>query len=895
MPTILIDRMEQSNRSANVTTSGFFYLVDSIDTNFNVTGRQTNASDPAAGSGPSAGERWIVEDVSDVSGYFTAGLPGAAEDNDIVEYDGSAWSLIVDVDNAKTNEGHLVYVEDENLFYFYNGTSWGELGGGTYTAGDGLDLSGTSFSADLKPNGGLVIDSTEIAVDLGASSITGTLAVGDGGTGLTSLATLLNSNVTPATLGLVIGTNVQAYDADLGQIAGLTRTRGDLIVGGASAWTDLGIGAANTVLTTNGTDPAWTTVTNAMLANSSVSYGGVSLSLGVTDATPAFDLIHATNYPTSSLTGNITNAQLAGGIVNAKLANSTVTVGTTSIALGASSTTLAGLTSVTVDGGAGLRLRNGDTTAGFANFYEATEDSINSVKLIGPASTTGKTITLPDTTGTVVTTGDTDTVTSTMIAPTLYSHSGTTNDGVLTRADGNGANVEANLQFDGTTLKVGSAAYGGDVDGLVISAPPPFTVNNGTIDTLTIESGGRITTNSGIRAFGTTYQLGPKGGGTTNFISNEGVKTTLSANIGTGEGASGNVATVASTDGMKVGDAVFITSVNSNADNTANGAAAGTSSEFEIASVNSVANQFTVTATNFYVAGTGPSYPISPPAPGWYGSGSWVDVLGTGNLNFRNANVNEDPSGVARDLQFDYANGSLGRDGGSLKFRSRRRRTVSGGSETTNLERLIIDKDGKTTFNPSCEATADFCVEGDTDTALLYVDASTDRVGISTPSPRHMLDVRGSYGGAATGPKAVEYTLSATDFMVFVTAHASNTYDITTPAVYAEGRIIYIVCDSGGTGTGKHQIVANSGQTILYDTTADDSVFQLSKVGQMITLIGTRTADTWVCVKTGHQPHTHTATVGTIPSNLLDHHSVGGSTAGDPGLIDDHTVTIGTT
>jgi len=57
----------------------------------------------------------------------------------------------------------------------------------TYTAGDGLDLSGTEFSTDLKSNGGLVIESTELAVDLGASSITGTLAVGDGGTGATSL------------------------------------------------------------------------------------------------------------------------------------------------------------------------------------------------------------------------------------------------------------------------------------------------------------------------------------------------------------------------------------------------------------------------------------------------------------------------------------------------------------------------------------------------------------------------------------------------------------------------------------------------------------------------------------------------------------------------------------
>ena len=55
-------------------------------------------------------------------------------------------------------------------------------------------------------------------------------------------------------------------------------------------------------------------IANSKLANSSVSYGGISVALGESDATPAFDLSDATNYPTSSLSGTITNAQLAGSI-----------------------------------------------------------------------------------------------------------------------------------------------------------------------------------------------------------------------------------------------------------------------------------------------------------------------------------------------------------------------------------------------------------------------------------------------------------------------------------------------------------------------------------------------------------------------------------------------------
>ena len=60
---------------------------------------------------------------------------------------------------------------------------------------------------------------------------------------------------------------------------GLT-TRGDLLKRGASANERLAIGSANTVLTTNGTDPAWSTITNAMLA------GSIDLTNKVTGALP---------------------------------------------------------------------------------------------------------------------------------------------------------------------------------------------------------------------------------------------------------------------------------------------------------------------------------------------------------------------------------------------------------------------------------------------------------------------------------------------------------------------------------------------------------------------------------------------------------------------------------
>ena len=84
-------------------------------------------------------------------------------------------------------------------------------------------------------------------------------------------------------------------------------------------------------------------ITNAMLAgsiavsklaSSAVSFGGVSVTLGGSDATPAFDLSDATNYPTSSLSGTITNAQLAGSIANDKLEFDGISLGGVSISLG---------------------------------------------------------------------------------------------------------------------------------------------------------------------------------------------------------------------------------------------------------------------------------------------------------------------------------------------------------------------------------------------------------------------------------------------------------------------------------------------------------------------------------------------------------------------------------
>ena len=113
-----------------------------------------------------------------------------------------------------------------------------KITGGTITGITDLAIAdggtGASTAADARTNLGLGTMATQAAssVTITGGSITGItdIAIADGGTGASNAAAARTN------LGLAIGTDVQAYDAELAAIAALAVTDSNFIVGNGTTW-----------------------------------------------------------------------------------------------------------------------------------------------------------------------------------------------------------------------------------------------------------------------------------------------------------------------------------------------------------------------------------------------------------------------------------------------------------------------------------------------------------------------------------------------------------------------------------------------------------------------------------------------------------------------------------
>ena len=369
-----------SSHAATTANLSAAYSNGSSGVGATLTNSSTQAALSIDGQTMASSERVLVKDQSTgaQNGIYTVSTVGDGSSN---------WVLTRATDfdtSTEITSGSFTFVEtgssyaDSGWVMTTDGTvtvgttslAWSQFSGaGQITAGDGMTKSGNTLNVGAGSN--LLVNADAVAMCAIVTGLTTVCATNFAGTlataaqaNVTSLGTLTALTVDSiclngATIGHTSDTDLITLADGAVTIAGDltisgddlvmgTNTSGYLLVADGTNFNPVAVSGDITIDSSGAVTIAATSVENSMLAgsianaklaNSSVSYGGISLSLGGTDATPAFNLCDATGFKTTNLSGTITNDQLAGSIANAKLANDSVSYGGISVDLGTADAT----------------------------------------------------------------------------------------------------------------------------------------------------------------------------------------------------------------------------------------------------------------------------------------------------------------------------------------------------------------------------------------------------------------------------------------------------------------------------------------------------------------------------------------------------------------------------
>jgi hypothetical protein len=264
--------------------------------------------------------------------YITSTSSGQTYPNiALAKADVAATSAVIGLTNGSIANGAIGYVTSQGGIDNVNT--------GTFTVGQVLYLS--PYSAGQLMN---TIPPTGITVQVGVVSYVDS-----------SAGKIYVKQTTPLNVPASIISGQVAL-ANGGTAANLTAVAGGVVYSGASALAISAAGTTGQVLTSNGTSaPSWSTPTAYATVTDDTTTNATRYPLfaSATAGNLATEYVSSTKYQFNPSTGLLTATGFSGSganltsIPNSALVNSSVTIGSTTISLGGTATTIAGLTSVT--------------------------------------------------------------------------------------------------------------------------------------------------------------------------------------------------------------------------------------------------------------------------------------------------------------------------------------------------------------------------------------------------------------------------------------------------------------------------------------------------------------------------------------------------------------------